>query len=463
MVALASLRPAAVERSTARGGSTADLTQSAPQAVGGPAYPGATIGAVVGAAVGSALGQAVGDAVNAAINAAAAASAVRATPPSPPPDAPEPAQLPDASDAQGKPRPQAVSFSLLPDPADGFFSSRTDHVVGINLLVGTSASSLAFEVGGLANFESRDVTGFQAAGLVNAALGDLDGFQAAGLVNYVKGPAHLAQAAGLLNVSDSLLGVQLAGLGNVSRRESSGVQAAGLFNWAGQDARGAQIAGVVNWAVAGMVGAQVAGVANWGTSVSGPQISVLNIADTVSGAQIGVVNIARHVSGTQLGVLNISQEIDGVPIGLISIEGRGRHDLDFWVDLEGESTAALSLGTRHLYTVFSAGWLPGSIPSVWTFGLGLGGRSDIGPLFVDYDLSWVLHYDDMSVLTADAGVGSMYPRLRVMLGLPLSSWFAIEAGVTLRVLIPYVSSSLFGSADATRPLFQPGLIVGVKI
>jgi hypothetical protein len=211
-----------------------------------------------------------------------------------------------------------------------------------------------------------------------------------------------------------------------------------------------------------MVGAQVAGLANWGGTVTGPQISILNIADTVTGAQVGVVNIARHVSGTQVGVLNFSQEIDGVPIGVISIEGRGRHDLDLWVDMDGQSTLSLSLGTKVMYTVFSAGWIPGSTPALWTLGLGLGGRSDLGPLFLDYELSWVAQSPDFS-LASNGGVGSMYPRLRAMLGLPLSNWFAIEAGVTLRMLVPYVSSSLFGSLDSTKVQFQPGFVVGVKI
>jgi hypothetical protein len=467
MVVLASLHPAPVDRATARGDQPADQAQSAnQQAAPPPSDPATAIGAAVGAAVGGAIGKAVGSAVNAAIIAAAAASAANTPPPGPPLDGPadssdsEPA--PDTSGAGGPRRPQALSFSLFPDLSLGLFNSTVDHVVSFNLLVGTSSSSLAFEVGGLANFEARDVRGFQAAGLMNAALGELTGFQGAGLVNFVKGQARFAQAAGLVNVSNGMIGAQLAGLGNITGGELRGAQAAGLFNWAAKEARGAQVAGMFNWAAAGMVGAQVAGLANWGTSVTGPQISVLNIADTVSGAQIGVVNIARHVSGTQVGVLNFSQEIDGIPIGLLSIEGRGRHDLDVWVDMGGESTAALSFGTKHLYTVFSAGWLPGSVPSLWTLGLGIGGRSDIGPLFLDYDVSWVAQSLDLSLMT-DEGVRSMYPRLRLALGLPLSSWFALEAGVTLRMLIPYVSDALFGSADNTKTVFQPGFFVGVKI
>jgi len=301
--------------------------------------------------------------------------------------------------------------------------------VSINILAGSSSSSRGFEVGGLANFEAKDVTGFQAAGLANVVLGGLGGYQAAGLVNFVGGEARFLQTAGLVNVSGGLTGAQVAGLGNLVFGSARGAQVAGLFNWA--------------------------------RSMSGPQISVVNIADTVTGAQIGVVNIARHVSGTQIGVVNISQEIDGVPIGLFSIEARGRHAIDLWFELDGTSNGAVSLGTKHLYTVLSAGWKPGTDPAFWTFGLGIGGRSNINPFFLDYDLSLVAEHRGFSDWDTQA-VGFMYPRLRAVLGLPLFGSVAIDAGLVMRVLVPYLSSSIGGS-DPASPVFRPSFILGVHI
>jgi hypothetical protein len=360
-------------------------------------------------------------------------------------DAPADAATEHPAPEYASPRPSPIDFSLLPDMSKGLFSSRADHVVGINLLIGSSAYSRGFEVGGLANFESQDVSGFQAAGLVNAAQGRLTGFQAAGLVNYLGGEARFFQAAGLVNVSGGLDGAQLSGLGNVSTGAARGAQVAGLFNWAQVDVSGAQVAGVFNR----------------GGSVTGPQISVVNVADTVSGAQVGVVNIARHVSGTQVGVLNISEEIDGVPVGLVSVEAMGRHGVDLWVDTAGTTTADLALGTTKMFTVFSVGWKPGPDPSLWSLGLGLGGRSHFKPFFLDYELSMVTErrgFPDLGI----SPIGAMFPRVRAVVGLELFGGVAVTAGAVIRVLVPYLSDGITG-ANPSATVFQPSLIVGLSI
>jgi hypothetical protein len=458
---LASLHAVALDKAVARG----DYAQPTVRAANS-GDSAAVIGAAVGAAVGSAFGQAVGNAVNAAITAAAAvASAVPQ--PAPQPPIAEPAPRPRSTDAGTPPRVEPFHLSLIPDFALEPFASRVDRIVSINLLVGSSGTLRGFELGGLANLESGDVLGFQAAGLVNAAQGSLTGFQAAGLVNYAGGQARFFQAAGLVNVCGGLLGGQAGGLANVSIGDVKGVQEAGLFNWTTGDVKGAQVAGIFNWGAAGVTGAQVAGIANVGNTVKGPQISVVNIADTVQGAQIGVVNIARHVTGTQVGVFNFSQEIDGIPIGLISVEGRGRHDLELWVDAQGDAkgmpTLGFSLGTTHLYTMFSAGWMPGSNPVLWTSGIGLGGSSLVGSFFLDYDLSIVQEHQG-PLDASSTFAGNLYPRIRAVAGLTLIPGLALNAGVSVRVLTPYLSSAWEGRGyDPTRLVFQPSFIIGVRI
>lgn len=451
-LSLSMMRPIALDRAIARGGDVDGPRQQRYPPAAEASDPGAALGAAVGAVVGSALGGAVGSVVNAAITAAAAATSAAAVQRERAPEdlAPEASDAPEATapplpDGRDARRPEPFQLSIFPDVSSGLFSSPRDTVVGINLLVGTASSSRAFEVAGLANFEARDVAGFQAAGLGNIVLGGLTGFQSAGLVNYLGGEARFVQTAGLVNVSSGLVGAQIAGLGNVNRDAARGAQVAGLFNWTGKDIQGAQVAGGFNW----------------GRTVAGPQISVVNVADTITGAQIGVVNIARHVAGTQIGVLNISQEIDGIPIGLLSVEGRGRHDVDLWVDLDGSTYAALSLGTKRVYSIFSAGWTPGPDPALWSFGLGLGGRSDFHPFFLDYDLSLVAERRGFSDLEASP-VGSLFPRARVVLGFALFGGVAIDAGVALRILVPYLSDSISG-AHPSKTVFQPGLIFGVHI
>ena len=496
LLTLAGLRTVALDKSTARG---ADPPTAAAPAAPAPARkprdPASSIGAAVGEIVGSAIGNAMDAAVTAAIVAAGVAgSHVPAAADRPPADSsgdgdlgsgPDMAPDPSAADqptdqpADGpvsssrrssgaddpgfdrKPGPQVLSLTFVPDFSNGLFGSRRDHVLAVNLLAGSSGSSYGFEVGGLANFEAGEVIGFQAAGLVNASLGSVTGYQSAGLVNYSAADARFFQSAGLANVDRALVGGQTAGVVNVVLDSTVGGQVAGVGNWTGGEAIGAQLAGVGNWAGGGITGAQVAGVFNWGRTVRGPQISVLNIAGSVSGAQVGVINIADHVSGVQVGVVNISREIDGVPIGLLSVEGRGRHALDFWVDTDGIPYAALSLGTRWLYTVWSAGWSPGTSPSLWSLGAGVGGRALVGPAFLDADLSLVLQRSGTSGWDSSP-LGLMYPRARLVAGYPLSEWFAVTAGVSVRALVPTLSDSIPG-ADPGRTTVQPSLVLGVHI
>jgi hypothetical protein len=482
VLTMASLRAAPLDKSTARGVDADASGRPAPSR--NPREGGAAIGAAVGEIVGTGLGNVIDAAVSAAIAAAGVGSshvpADRDVPPandgSIGGDASAGGDAAGATNASGaavsgdngrdsgfdrrRPAPQAFELGLVPDFSQGLFSSRVDHVMAVNVLVGSSGSSYGFEVGGLGNFESGDVIGFQASGLVNASLGSMTGYQSAGLVNYVQGDVVFFQSAGLVNYGATLVGGQSAGLANVVTGKSVGGQVAGLFNWSGGSVTGAQVAGLGNWAGAGMTGAQVAGLANWGREVKGPQISVINVAESVVGAQVGVVNIAGHVSGVQVGVINISRQIDGVPIGVLSIEERGRHAIDLWVDSDGVPYAALSLGTRYVYTVLSAGWTPSYNPTAWFFGAGVGGRAGFGRLFIDADVAIV------GELSAASGwgdsTGFTYPRARAVVGYQVTDWLALDAGVSMRILVPTLSSSLSGY-DPLHAVVQPTFIVGVHL
>ena len=447
-LALSSLRPVPADRTTARGDQpgAADGTQQLARV--SPLDPAEALGAAVGAAVGSAVGKAVGTAVNAAIAAAAVAASAAAVSSSAEPEAP------DAADPGIAPQVEPFRISFLPEFSEGILSSRTAHAVSINVLVGSSGSSNGFEVGGLGNIESRDVNGFQAAGLFNLVFGGLKGFQAAGLVNAVVGDVTFFQSAGLVNLAfGGVRGLQMAGLGNASVGAFDGAQIAGLANVALGDSRGAQVSGLINWAQEGLRGAQVAGIGNWGRQVSGPQISVVNVADTITGVQVGVVNIARKVGGVQVGVVNISREMDGVPIGLVSIVEQGRHALDLWWDSDGTANAALSLGTKSFYNVYCAGWVPESMPVLWAFGLGLGAHLAVGPVFGDIDLSVITERTGFTDWTS-AWPESIHPRLRAVVGLPVLGNASLVAGVAVKMTFP--------DGAAAAPVFSPSFIAGIQ-
>ncbi|HTP60231.1 MAG TPA: hypothetical protein VMM82_15015, partial [Spirochaetia bacterium] len=423
LLSLSSLRRVPVDRATARGG-TGDAAK--------PDDP-VSAAAAFGAAVGAAVGTAIGTTINAVTGANRANDAPQdgEAPPSQDQQPPAPAERPPAY--------TPFQLTFIPDLSDGLFGARTGHSFTVNILVGTSASSRGFEIGGLANFESRDVSGFQAAGLGNVVLGDVDGFQAGGLVNVSGGETKFVQVAGLGNFAvGNVIGVQAAGLANISQRDVYGVQVAGIFNWSKVEVNGAQISGI----------------GNWSPLVRGPQISVVNIAGDVSGAQVGVVNIASHVTGAQIGVVNISQEIDGVPVGLVSIEGRGRHALDVWWGSDGSVNGSFSLGSRYFYTVFNAGWVPDSQPSAWSLGAGFGVHVPLGRLFADADLSAIA--DQGSFRNAPTQPWGVHPRVRAVLGVPIAGPLAITGGLSVKMNIPDGVTS----SDIT---YSPEFVIGMQI
>jgi hypothetical protein len=131
------------------------------------------------------------------------------------------------------------------------------------------------------------------------------------------------------------------------------------------------------------------------------------------------------------------------------------------VDLDGVPYAAVSMGTQHLYTVFSAGWVTGTDPVLWSLGAGLGGRANIGRAFIDFDLSMVAQRQGTTGWDSST-LGSLYPRARAVLGYPLADGFALEAGVSVRALVPVLSSSMPG-ADPVQTIFQPSFIIGIHL
>jgi len=428
LISLSSLHKVSVDRATARGGAEeATASYDGDAKSNDPTADAATFGAAVGAAVGKAVATAIATTVDAVSG--------QRQPPAEGGDS-FAGEEPQANEAHYTP----FQFTLFPSMSDGVFASRYGHSFTINLLVGSSSSSRGFEVGGLANFESQNVSGFQAAGLGNAVLGDIDGFQAAGLVNVVGGEMQFFQTAGFANVT----------LGDMS-----GVQAAGLANFAMGSVRGAQIAGLINWSKMEVNGAQISGIANRSSFVRGPQISVVNVADTVTGAQIGLVNIAGHVSGAQIGLVNISQEIDGVPIGLVSIEGRGRRKIDVWWGSDGSVNGAISLGSRYFYTIFAAGWLPNSQPTAWTLGAGLGLHAPLGKIFADMDLRILM--DQNTVRDAsNSGPTDVYPRLRAVVGVPIAGELAITGGVEVQM-------NALENIFSPSAVYSPALVFGMQI
>ncbi len=59
-------------------------------------------------------------------------------------------------------------------------------------------------------------------------------------------------------------------------------------------------------------------------------------------------------------------------------------------------------------------------------------------------------------------MGSLFPRARAVVGYQLTEWFAVDAGASVRILVPTLSSSLSGD-DPGRAVLQPAFILGVHL
>jgi hypothetical protein len=264
----------------------------------------------------------------------------------------------------------------------------------------------------------HDVNGIAGAGVFNLA-NDIRGVAGAGVFNMNR-DLRGVEGAGVFNIAHDVLGVQGAGVFNIAHR-ADGVQSAGVFNMSG-DFQGVQAAGVFN--VAGdMSGLQVA--------------SIVNVAKRVDGVQVGLVNVADEVEGFQLGLINIAK--DGV-------NGVGLY-------YEPDSDWLFSYfqnGSRHLYSVLTAGaprgdWFESSDGLVVSAGLGtrIGGRNHEAYLDIEAaacqayrsvrDSFVELHhargeseYD--ASFARFASSFTLYPELRVRLGLPLVGGLELVGG-----------------------------------
>lgn len=147
-------------------------------------------------------------------------------------------------------------ISLLPKL--GTNRGMSGHVVNdfsLNLLAGYSLGNRVLEVATIGNITRRYLSGLQVAGVFNELRGSSEGVQVAGLWN---------------RVGDTLRGAQVAGVFNFARRTPK---------------MAIQVAPLINYVEKGQVPVQVAGLANF--------------ADTLRGIQVGAVwsraNVLRAV------------------------------------------------------------------------------------------------------------------------------------------------------------------------
>lgn len=200
-----------------------------------------------------------------------------------------------------------------------------------------------------------------------------------GLVPYVDVNSHFHRARNNVSVDAiagsawGLEGAAIAGVSGFVWGDARGLQVGGVSGYVGGDLAGAQIGGVVSATRGRVSGLQVAGAVNYAGSADGVQIGVVNVGGNVQGTQIGVVNVGGRVRGAQVGLVNVADEVHGAPIGLLSVVRRNaRHQIELSTSNTTAFSAALKLGTRHVYSILGMGLQPAGEKVAWmpTFGFG---------------------------------------------------------------------------------------------
>jgi hypothetical protein len=229
---------------------------------------------------------------------------------------------------------------------NGGLSGAIVNDYSLNLTVGYSKGNRVLEVAGIGNINRKDVAGIQLAPIFNIVGGKMSGLQ----------------AAGILNRTDALTGLQISGLTNsndVILR--GGFQIAGINNFSKNGRGGFQIASIVNKTKRGKVGGQLAGIAN--------------VGDTV-GFQLGLINHATHLRGFQIGLINVNDTLSGVVLGLINVIKKGYNAAEI-ATFDGQFTrVAFKTGTKSFYTNYVASIKTDSQTlkqPFWSLGIGLGG------------------------------------------------------------------------------------------
>ncbi len=206
---------------------------------------------------------------------------------------------------------RAFQISLLPHIGTNHsMSGSVVNRLSVNVLVGYAKGTDGVEVGGVGNITRGNVNGCQVAGAFNVVGGHMKGVQVAGFNNHLRG---------------NLSGVQVSGFLNYARMSKYGVQAAGFANVQPKGRIAAQVSGF--WNQADTTHLQVSGFGNYARSMKGVQVAgFLNRAKQMrAGSQVaGCINTATGTSNLQVaGMFNHADTLKGAQVsGLIN---RAKH------------------------------------------------------------------------------------------------------------------------------------------
>jgi hypothetical protein len=296
-----------------------------------------------------------------------------------------------------------VQASFLPFVGSNHrLSGNVVNDFSFNALVGYSAGTRKFELGGIANVNRGSMQGWQIAGMVNLVGETVDGIQIGGISNVVADSVRGVQVGGIANANkNSMTGVQVGGIINVNGGDFTGTQVGGIVNVGVKSVYGVQVGGIANLVQDSIRGIQIGGIANInGHKTEGLQIGgITNInVGSMKGAQVagianftlgelkgtqvsGIFNFSRKSkSGWQVGLVNYTDSAANVKqIGLINFVRKGGYkNLEIGVNENIFYTLNIRSGMLKFYTQFTFGMRQTDGRPFWYYGYGFGTGSDFG-------------------------------------------------------------------------------------
>jgi len=341
-------------------------------------------------------------------------------------------------------------------PTPSISSSNDVRNISINF-IGKPYSVNGFALGFM-NMTYQDVYGAQIAVISNQTGRDQYGFLSSGVFNIVERDLWGMSTSGVFNITGgSVNGIQSAGIFNISSNELNGLQAAGIFNIAEKKSFGMQASGIFNITEGMMNGVQAGGIFNIADGqFNGVQASgIFNAAENINGVQLSLVNVGKQVNGMQIGLININDDINGLPIGLITISRNGVFDFGGWYENSGFIYTGLQTGSKNFYNIAYLALPIEDQGSVLVSGIGIGGRINLGSLYIDSDLSiksvapGVDYADAIRQTFSQDHLHSLFPNLRFSAGLKMFGFMSIFGGVSLDIHIPgyTIQSPLFHNSS----------------
>jgi len=331
---------------------------------------------------------------------------------------------------------RSFQLSLTPGlSTHGKLSPQVVNNFSLNILGGYTAGVSVVELGGLFNFDKKDVQYVQAAGLLNATGGSVTGTQLAGLHNNVLKDVTGVQAAGISDyVKGNVTGAQLAGIYNHVGGSFAGMQASGLFNHVNKSFAGAQLSSIANHVSDTVNGLQATTIVNYaGKNVNGAQLS--SIANITRGEMKGIqiahfFNYARKLQGVQIGLVNVSDTSEGYSIGLVNIVFKGWHKIAISSNEVLDINAAFKTGNSKLYSILLTGYRKRQEDSakVFSFGYGFGHEFKLGKRF-----SLNPEYTSQYLYFSSWKYSNLMNKLHLQFNVKLGKYVSLFAGPSFTV------------------------------